>query len=421
MKLRTSLCLLLLVLILNNSGCQQMDPKSVNPVDDVAALKDTLTSLSEKSENDFFKMHCNSILSVVNSKSSLTHADSAFLSDTYNVFIDESDTASSVQMSTYLKRRRPMILSWVSPTDGSVSFSWLTLPKDWNPGNTYPLYVNLHGLWSVAGNSIEYLTYPYLQGASSSTSFEDGYLLSPWGRGNLWYQGIAMTDIGECITTLENMAQIDPDRKYLSGHSMGGFGAWNIAVSSANTWAAVGIMAGALYYFPVVNINTARKLKYLPVYFVCGTQDGLLQINQTAYNLLEQAGNPNLRFVTFNGGHEYLEENVLNMYLWMRQFVREDMPTGISSNGEETPFGISCDPNPVSSASNIVYSGKENSKADIGIFDLEGRLIDEVGRGLSLTGRQTIGYDASGLKPGTYLLRMKSGNHTDETKMVVIH
>ncbi len=62
--------------------------------------------------------------------------------------------------------------------------------------------------------------------------------------------------------------------------------------------------------------------------------DGLLKINQTAYNYLQDAGNPNLKFVTFNGGHEYLEENVLNMYLWMKQFVRTDLPTGLIPAGE---------------------------------------------------------------------------------------
>ncbi len=164
-----------------------------------------------------------------------------------------------------------MIISWVSPTDGAVSFSWLTLPKDWNPENTYPMYVNLHGLWNVAANPIEYMSYPYLQAPSNSASFEDGYLLSPWGRGNLWYEGISLTDIWECMDALENVAQIDPDRKYLSGHSMGGYGAWSIASKSPGTWAAIGIMAGALQYNPVVNKNTAKALRNVPAYFVCGT------------------------------------------------------------------------------------------------------------------------------------------------------
>jgi hypothetical protein len=283
MKLKLVFCLLLLVFIIKKTKSQEYDLKyNVATTDYIQALKDTLGSLSEKSDNDFFRMHCNSMLAVINSKYSLNNGDSTFLINTYKAFINASDPANALIMSTYLQRKRPLVISWVSPTDGAVSFSWLTLPKDWNPENKYPLYIQLHGFWDVAGNAIQYMTYPYLQGPSNSASFEDGYLLSPWGRGNLWYQGIALTDIWECMAALENVAQIDPDRKYLSGHSMGGYGAWSIASQSPGTWAALGIMAGALQDNPIVNKNTAKALKNMPTYFVCGNQDGLLGINQKA-------------------------------------------------------------------------------------------------------------------------------------------
>jgi hypothetical protein len=267
------------------------------------------------------------MVAVIGSKSSFTTRDSAFLENTYHAFNNQNDTSSAKELSTYIKRQRPFILSWVSPTDGSVSFSWLSPPKNWNPENKYPLYIQLHGLWSVASNSIEYMTYPFLAAASGSNSFEDGYLLSPWGRGNLWYQGISETDIWECIAALEDIVTIDSTRKYLSGHSMGGYGAWRIASKSPYTWAALGIHAGALWYngSNLVNSTVAKALKYVPTYFVCGTIDALLSINQVAYNLLEDVGNQHLKFTTFVGGHEYIEENVENMYLWMRNFVNEDM------------------------------------------------------------------------------------------------
>ena len=51
-----------------------------------------------------------------------------------------------------------------------------------------------------------------------------------------------------------------------------------------------------------------------------GTSDGLLGVNQTAYTLLRNAGNPDLAFVTFPGGHDYRESDVEAMYLWLRQF-----------------------------------------------------------------------------------------------------
>jgi hypothetical protein len=425
MKLKVFCGLFLLVFAIKNTGCQENNLK-YNPAitDYVEALKDSLVSLSGKPGNDFFRMHCNSMLAVINSKYSLSAADSVFLKNTFSAFFYRSNPANATKMPTYLLRQRPLIISWVSPTDGAVSFSWLTLPKDWNPENKYPLYVNLHGLWSVAANSIEYMTYPYLQSPSNSTAFEDGYLLSPWGRGNYWYKGIAETDIWECMAALENIALVDPERKYLSGHSMGGYGAWSIAGKSADTWAALGIMAGAFWYYPyLLEDSIAQAMKDLPTYFVCGTQDGLLEVNQTAFQLLKDAGNRDLQFITFSGGHEYLDQNVRNMYLWMRQYVKRGLATEINHVDGTPPSGlkIRCSPNPVSTSSNIVCSGSNNSIIDISIYDLCGRHIEDVAQGMRISGEQNINYDASDLKSGIYLVQMKSGDLSAETKMVVIH
>ena len=51
-----------------------------------------------------------------------------------------------------------------------------------------------------------------------------------------------------------------------------------------------------------------------------GTSDGLLDVDQLAYTLLQNAGNPNLAFVTFPGGHDYRQSDVEEMYVLMRRF-----------------------------------------------------------------------------------------------------
>jgi predicted esterase len=102
---------------------------------------------------------------------------------------------------------------------------------------------------------------------------------------------------------------------------MGGYGAWHIALRSADTWAALGIHAGALGYDAhELDASVATALRDLPTYFVVGTSDGLLGVNQVAYTLLQDAGNPNLAFVTFPGGHDYRPSDVEAMYEWLRRF-----------------------------------------------------------------------------------------------------
>jgi predicted esterase len=364
------------------------------------------------------------MLSVINSRNGLSPLEATFLENTYKAFNNQSDPSNPKLLRTYLERKRPFILAWVSPTDGAVSMSWLNPPGNWDPEKEYPLYIQLHGLWGVASNSIEYMTYPFLQGPSTSNSFEDGYLLSPWGRGNYWYQGISETDIWECMAALEALVKINPDRKYLSGHSMGGYGAWSIASKSPDTWAALGIHAGALQYGNpnLVNPDVAAALNHLPVYFVCGTEDGLMEINTTAYELLGDAGNPNLQFVTFTGGHEYKEQNVYYMYLWLRGFVRNGIGTEINSIRKiaQEELSIRCYPNPAKSMATILYSGIKNPKVSISLCDMYGRFIGKVADAAGLAGANSITFDVTGLKPGMYFVHIRSGDVTADSKMVVI-
>ena len=139
-------CLFMVSIIKETEGQKQVETrKALDSVDYISALKDTLRLLSENSDNEFFNMHCISMISVIDSKSSFTKQDSTLLMNTYNAFNNSADTANAKELSTYLTRQRPFILSWVSPTDGAVSFSWLRPPKNWDPENEYPVYIQLHG------------------------------------------------------------------------------------------------------------------------------------------------------------------------------------------------------------------------------------------------------------------------------------
>ncbi len=107
---------------------------------------------------------------------------------------------------------------------------------------------------------------------------------------------------------------------------MGGYGAWHIAQESKNTWAAIGIHSGALWYndSKYVTPEYADKLKNTPTYFLWGDKEmALKRENIKAHKLLENAGNTNLKIAVFNGGHDYNEKDVEDMYKWIRTFKKE--------------------------------------------------------------------------------------------------
>jgi len=296
-----------------------------NHSEKVELFKKKLSDLSEVADNKFFVIHLESILQVINAEKSISGEETEILEKMYDAFLNDS-LANPSEFDSYLKRKRTLILAWVSPTDGVTSFSWLRLPKDWDEKKEYPLYVQLHGLWDVAANPISFMSFTFNENPSTTTAFEDGYFLSPWGRGNQWYHGISKTDIWESIAELEKIAKVDPKRKYLSGHSMGGYGTWHIAQESKNTWAAIGIHSGALWYkdSKYVTPEYADKLKNTPTYFLWGDKEmALKRENIKAHKLLENAGNTNLKIAVFNGGHDYNEKDVEDMYNWIRTFKKE--------------------------------------------------------------------------------------------------
>jgi predicted esterase len=315
-------------------GCgEDLPTNSAN--DHRAELRYKLQALADQSDDAFLRRHFNAILQVVAAGDRGSSADDRAVEALSGAFGDASTPHSPRLRESYLDRSRPLVVSWVSPTDGQVSFAWLTLPAHWDPALKYPLYIQLHGLWDVAQDPIPYLAYPF-SNPGSSYAFEDGYLISPWGRGNLWYRGIAETDIWEGISAVKALVRVNERRQYLCGHSMGGYGAWHIAHSSAGVWAALGIHAGALWFDNgEVTSSVATALRDVPTYFVVGTEDALLSVNQTAYGLLQSAGNRHLAFVTFPGGHDYRQGDVEAMYLWLRGF--EQGRVGSSSAGAASP------------------------------------------------------------------------------------
>jgi pimeloyl-ACP methyl ester carboxylesterase len=270
------------------------------------------------------------MLQVIASGDGHSTTDSQIIERLWAAFRDTSTPHSPRLTESYLDRSRSLIVAWISPTDGQVSFTWLTLPAHWEATSEYPLYVQLHGLWDVAQDRLPYLAYPF-SNPGSSFAFEDGYLVSPWGRGNQWYRGIAEIDIWECVAAVKSLLRVDTTRQYLCGHSMGGYGSWHIALRSPGAWAALGVHAGALGYDPMELTPAAvEALRDLPTYFVVGTSDGLLAINQIAYGLLRDAGNSQLAFVTFPGGHDYRQGDVEQMYLWLRQFDINGRARGVA-------------------------------------------------------------------------------------------
>jgi len=80
------------------------------------------------------------------------------------------------------------------------------------------------------------------------------------------YRRLSEADVMNVLDLVRKEYRIDPNRTYLMGHSMGGFGTWWLGQKHAGTWAAIGPMSGVL---PDVDYQLPR-LAQLPLHVSIG-------------------------------------------------------------------------------------------------------------------------------------------------------
>ncbi len=175
-----------------------------------------------------------------------------------------TDAEASLAQSAMTKER------WTN-TDGTALDYWLYTPK--NPAEDMPLIVYLHG-GSGKGNDLEkildegslpgYLWFGQLSPAA--------YVLIP----QLPESCKGWTDRAEALMKLishvEADCAIDSGRVSLTGHSMGGTGAWAVALAYPKTFSAVAPLSGSVQ----VTEQNLRKLENLPVWAVVGEADTIV-------------------------------------------------------------------------------------------------------------------------------------------------
>jgi pimeloyl-ACP methyl ester carboxylesterase len=132
----------------------------------------------------------------------------------------------------------------------------------------------------------------------------------------------------------------DPERTYLSGLSMGGYGAWELIRQHPHRWAAVAIAAGGVFwsYAPerwqqagTLPGEYARALGRTPIWLFHGTEDNIVNVRQS--DLLYEA-------VKANGGHIRLWlYQGLRHDCWTRAFLEPELPRWLLAHRLDKPGG----------------------------------------------------------------------------------
>jgi pimeloyl-ACP methyl ester carboxylesterase len=153
------------------------------------------------------------------------------LTSLLTLFLAGTSVAASLEQGTHARTFKSDIDSTEQPYN-------LYVPSAANAEEPIPLVIALHGhgasweSWFIATTVEEWAE-------------ERGYaVLCPQGRGNWFYLGDGEKDVFEAMNDVKSLLDIDDNRIYLIGHSMGGWGTWQLASSHPDVFAAIAPMAG---------------------------------------------------------------------------------------------------------------------------------------------------------------------------------
>ena len=236
-------------------------------------------------------------------------------------------------------------LAYVDEIDGTPQFCRCYIPSNYDPSKKSALIVFLHG---YNPDNPDYVR--WWSADKRHDMFVDRYnyiLIEPHGRGNTQYMGIGDRDVVKCIQMAKEKLNIDNDRVYLTGESMGGGGTWRIASVHPELFAAIAPVYGGWDYHSTMKKDELKELTEaknfllektyttsqfeallnLPILALHGDNDKTVDVENSRYlvRMLQRWGY-DIRYIEVPGkGHENLGKGDV-IYPWLLRHTRNKAP-----------------------------------------------------------------------------------------------
>lgn len=193
-------------------------------------------------------------------------------------------------------------------------------PEGFDEGKQYPTILFLHGagtrwtsLETLEGNAIS----RYAQ-ANEDFPF---VLVMPLCTEETWFD--LWQQLKDLVALLQNTPWVDASRLYLSGNSMGGYSAWQLAISVPDAFAAmIPVCGGGMYW-------DAGRLKKIPVWAFHGALDTtvLPEESQKMVDAVNKRGGNAKLTIYPNNTHDAWTDTYSNpeVYAWLLQHRKEEL------------------------------------------------------------------------------------------------
>lgn len=187
----------------------------------------------------------------------------------------------------------------------------LQFPEDFDETKKYPILMHLHG--AGTRGKLHVLRKHSLFGIIKEKKMPVIMVAPLCDTDETWFD--RFHQVKELVKHLAALPYVDADRFYLTGNSMGGYGAWQLAISMPEYFAAlVPICGGGIYGF-------AGRLVNLPIWAFHGALDQtvLLAESENMVNAINKKGG-NAKLTVFpENAHNAWDDTYSHpeLYDWM--------------------------------------------------------------------------------------------------------
>jgi len=208
-------------------------------------------------------------------------------------------------------------LTFKSRIDETFQPMLVKVPDGYTKIKSWPLLVVLHGLGD---------------GPIIVPSIDSMVQIGPFGRGDSWYKGVGEQDVFECIELARRIFNVDPDRVYLAGFSMGGAGTFNLGLKHPDMWAACVPVCG------MGNPELVSNGRNLAFWINTGSEDEVVpaRYSKRAYDKAVELGFKNWKYTEYEGmGHSFwVDWGAIEK--WLLTHKKNSSPSAISFTSEKS-------------------------------------------------------------------------------------
>jgi predicted peptidase len=185
------------------------------------------------------------------------------------------------------------------------------VPETWTPHQKWPIILFLHGSGERGSDGMQQTDVGIGTEIRSDRGRIPAIVVMPQCSKNFWWSQPPMDDLA--IATLEAASKEfrgDPDRTYLTGLSMGGYGTWHLAEKYPHRFAALVVICGGIHpppatlkahpelakWFPADEpqsySDAAAKVGKIPVWIFHGADDDTVPVTESRrmYAAMKEAG-----------------------------------------------------------------------------------------------------------------------------------